>query len=631
MSGGPSLDAKEQVRQATEIVDLVGSYVPLRRQGRNYVGLCPWHDDSRPSFQVNAERQSFRCWVCDLGGDVFSFMMRMEGIEFREALQMLAERAGIELQRHQGPPPVAGSADDKRTLLSAVAWAEEQFYRCLQQSALAEAARDYLQQRGVSSDSIERFRIGFAPDEWSWLLTQAKGSGFTPAVLDRVGLILKKQQGEGWYDRFRGRVIFPIRDPQSRPIAFGGRVLPTLVDDRSAKYVNSPETPLFSKSNQLYALDLARKAIDQQQFVAVVEGYTDVIAAHQQGIENVVAVLGTALTEKHLPLLRRFTDSIVLVLDGDDAGRRRANEVLDLFVANQIDLRILTLPTGLDPCDFIASPMEGYGAESFQTLLRQAPDALEHKLSTVTNGLVSNPQNIGSPTHANTQAVEEVLATLAKSRASLGDATSDLVLREQTIVSRLARQFHLPEEGLRRRLVALRRTSATKPTTQRTGDAHSAADHQPPLKISDLPKREIELLELLLLGDQWAQQIIDAIAESELTSPVTRQLRALCVEQQQQQGSIDFQQLLLVVEDPRLKSLLVALDEACQAKLDSDRGQRLNDLLAAYQRDNDDADRRRHHTALREGHLDHHQEEKALGEIFANLKSRQTGPLSTDG
>ncbi|MEM1304078.1 MAG: DNA primase, partial [Planctomycetota bacterium] len=618
------------------------NYVPLRRQGRNYVGLCPWHDDSRPSFQVNAERQSFRCWVCDIGGDVFSFIMRMERLEFREALEMLAERAGVELKPLRGPKPAAGSADDKRTLLAAVAWAEEQYHRCLQQEAIAEAARQYLAERGVSSGSVSRFRLGFAPNDWSWLIQQASGTGFTPAVLDRVGLILKRQQGDGWYDRFRGRVMFPIRDPQSRPIAFGGRVLPELADDRSAKYVNSPETPLFSKSNQLYALDLARKAIDSAGFVAVAEGYTDVIAAHQHGIENVVAVLGTALTEKHLPLLRRFTDSIVLVLDGDEAGRRRANEVLDLFVSHQVDLRILTLPTGLDPCDFISSPAQGsaangsddgrapsgYGPDAFRDLLRQAPDALQHKLSTVTNGLVTNTGTIGDDTHANTQAVEDVLATLAKSRVGLGDATSDLMVREQGIVARIARQFHLPEEGLRQRLVSLRRGSANQRGVQRSDD--EPAD-SPRTRLSDLPKREAELLELMLLDAECARRIFEAVPEAEITADAVRQLLRVCEQRLEADGRISSERLMLVIDDPNLKSLLVELDEACEAKQSSDRQQRLGDLLAAYRRGSDDAQRRRQHAELRDGRLDHHQEEETLGQIFANLKDRQAGRLSTDG
>ena len=231
MSFGQAFDAKDQVRQAIDIVDLVGGYMQLRRQGRNFVGICPWHDDSRPSLQVNPDRQSFKCWVCDYGGDVFSFIMRAEGLEFREALEMLAERAGVELHARpsdssgSGTTRLANSADDKRTLYRALAWAEEQFHRCLLGAPEAQPGRDYLAGRGITDQTIRRFHLGFAPNRWDWVLERARGSEWTPAILERIGLLRRKELGGGHYDWFRGRVMFSIRDSRSRPIAFGGRVL----------------------------------------------------------------------------------------------------------------------------------------------------------------------------------------------------------------------------------------------------------------------------------------------------------------------------------------------------------------------------------------------------------------------
>ncbi|MDZ7618036.1 MAG: CHC2 zinc finger domain-containing protein, partial [Patescibacteria group bacterium] len=257
------LDVKEQVRQATDIVELVGRYLQLRRQGRNYVALCPWHDDSRPSLQVNPERQSWKCWVCDIGGDVFSFLMRIEGIEFREALEMLAERAGIALRR-QEPQQASDEATDKRTLFAAMAWAEKVYHDCLLRSAAAAPAREYLASRQITPESVDRFHLGFAPPDWSWLQTQASKSPFSLKTLEAVGLIARSESGR-MYDRFKGRVLFSIRDAQGRPVAFGGRVMPGDAAKSGAKigakYVNSPETPLFSKSNLLYALDVARDAL----------------------------------------------------------------------------------------------------------------------------------------------------------------------------------------------------------------------------------------------------------------------------------------------------------------------------------------------------------------------------------
>jgi len=472
VSFGPANDAKEQVRQSIDIVDLVGGYIQLRRQGRNYVGICPWHDDSRPSLNVNPQRQSWKCWVCDVGGDVFSFVMKAEGLEFREALELLAEKAGVTLRPQHAEPGGQQSSpgSDKRRLLDVMAWAEEQFHRFLLDSPDAEVARSYLADRGLTPETIRKFHLGFSPNRWDWLLERARTKQFPAALLERAGLAILRDMEGGHYDRFRGRVLFSIRDARSRPIAFGGRVLPQFADERTAKYINSPETPLFSKSRELYGLDAARDGIAREKQVVVLEGYTDCLMAHQNGLTNMVAVLGTALGEAHLQVLRRFTDSIVLVLDGDDAGRRRTNEIIDallaLFVRNQIDLRILTLPEGLDPCDFIASQ----GSEAFRQLLRGAVDALEHKFHSVTHGL-----DLSTDTHRAAEAVEQVLATLAQLRPASRDAASPTLLREQQMLGRIARQFRLPEEQLRNRMTALRRARQSRPTNVRRDSAETPA------------------------------------------------------------------------------------------------------------------------------------------------------------
>ena len=384
MSFGSSFDTKEQVRQATDLVDLVSRSIQLRRQGRMYVGLCPWHDDARPSLQVNPDRQTWKCWVCDVGGDVFSFVMKREGVDFPEAIRILADRAGINLSPQGHKKATPGGPDDKQTLYRAMAWAEEQYHRCLLESPEAEPARRYLDERGIQHESILRFHLGFSPPGWQWLLDRARTTTFSPAVLDAAGLLGKTQDGQRHVDRFRGRLIFSIRDTEHRPIAFGGRILPQLsATKEAAKYINSPETRLFTKSNHLYGLDIVRAATKSDPHIIVVEGYTDVIMAHQQGLNNVVAALGTAVGERHVSILRRFADRITLVLDGDEAGQRRTNEVLELFVAAQVDLRVLTLPSGLDPCDFLRD----HGRAAFDELLLHAVDALDHKARTVTEGL----------------------------------------------------------------------------------------------------------------------------------------------------------------------------------------------------------------------------------------------------
>ena len=601
VSFGPAFDAKEQVRQAVDIVDLVGSYVQLRRQGRNYVGVCPWHDDSRPSLQVNPERQSFKCWVCDYGGDVFSFVMRTENLEFREALELLAERAGISLQppqhAHSEPGEASPRSDpstEKRTLYRVAAWAENEFHRCLLESPEAEAGRIYLAERGLNSETINRFKLGFAPNRWDWILERARGTEWTPPLLERVGLLRRKELGGGFYDWFRGRVMFSIRDSRSRPVAFGGRVLPQLADERSAKYINSPETPLFSKSRELYGLDVARENFKATGGVIVMEGYTDALMAHQHGIDNCVAVLGTALGERHLQLLRRYTESITLVLDGDAAGQRRTNEILDallaLFEKNQIDLRILILPGGVDPCDFIAT----HGSDQFRALLATAVDALEHKFKVVTNGL-----DTLTDTHRASQAAEQLLGTLAQLRPTAAGASSTTLLREEQMLSRIARKFHLPEEQLRSRLNAIRRDATNRPRIQRDDDSQRPTTSQP-LRLADLVAWDRGVLELIILDPTLVPRVVAGIDPADFSSPAARRIYLACCRLAEETPEGDFGRLLTMFDEPEIKSLLVQLDESCALKAKGDRERWLADLLETHRRRDEEKDRRTYLAAARQ-------------------------------
>jgi DNA primase len=620
-----ALDVKEQVRQAVDIVELVSGYVQLRRQGRGFVGRCPWHDDTRPSLTVNPDRQSFKCWVCDVGGDVFSFLMKAENIEFREALEMLAERAGVSIAPiHQGSASQGSDpAAEKRALYGAMAWAEELFHRCLLESPEAEAARRYLSERGIDDTTIQKFRLGFAPNQWDWLSARANKTEWSPAILERLGLVRCRESGEGRYDWFRGRVMFPIRDARSRPIAFGGRILPELADDHAAKYINSPETPLFSKSRELYGLDVARDAIGKSGRVVVMEGYTDCLMAHQNGIENVVAVLGTALGERHLPVLQRYTDSITLVLDGDDAGRRRTNEIIDqllaLFVRQQIDLRILTLPRGIDPCDLIRS----HGSDEFRRLLDSAVDALEHKLTTVTNGL--DPR---TDTHRAAQAVETVLGTLAKIRPEAGTASSAAVLREHQVLSRIARQFYLPEEQLRLRLVALRR-QIRRPDPRQKDSA--PFEERSTCRLADFPPWDRELLELVLLDVAHLRVLADATEPHQIQSEIARKIFATCCRLLDEDQTPDFGRLMLEFDEPEIKNLLVEIDEACAAKATADAQRRIQDLLAAARCRQEVTEGRADLAALQTGQLNENEETEVLAKAFSELKRRKTGSLPTEG
>lgn len=605
MSLSEANDAKERVRQMVDIVDLLGGSIDLRRQGANYVGLCPWHDDSKPSLQVNPQRQSWKCWVCDIGGDIFAWTMRREGVNFRQALEMLAEQAGVELPRHGPIKKVEpGSPDDKSILYKAMGWAVEQYHRCLVEEDSSEGVRQYLLDRGIVEKSIQQFQIGFAPDNWQWILDRAKPTPFTPAVLEACGLVGKTKSGRA-YDRFKGRVLFPVCDLEQRPIALGGRILPSLADEKAAKYINSPETLLFEKRKNLYGLDRCREVVRKSKQVIVLEGYTDVVMASQHGVENTVAVLGTALTSHHVKLLRRFADEILLVLDGDEAGQRRTNEILDLFVAEQVDLRISTLPEGLDPCDFFLQQ----GAEAFRESLTHAVDALDHKVQVSLQGI----DPVAEPHRAN-QALEEILLTVSK-------APANVQLRQQQLLAKLARQFVVDESELRGRLTAMRRR------------ASSSRSETKPME-GTLPKLDpwsVEVFELMTQQPEAAARILDEISSTEMAEGPARVLFDVYREIVNEGIIPEVQRVVTRLEDPQLKHLLFELEEMAEAKELPDPELRLCDLLEAFRLRRRQREGRRQVAALQQGHYDEEEQARVLERLIAEKRSQQGLSEPTEG
>ena len=606
-------DLKERVRDAIDIVDLVGSYLSLRRQGKAMVGLCPWHEDSRPSFHVNPERQTFRCWVCNIGGDVFSFLMRMERLEFREALEQLAQRAGIELPRGRGGVPT----DEKAAMLAALAWAAERFRTCLKTAPEAGPARDYLASRGLTPSTIDRFRLGFAPASWDWLLRQASAAGISAAILARTGLAVERQDRSGHYDRFRDRVMFPILDPQSRCVAFGGRVLPGAAPD-AAKYINSPETPLFSKSSMLYGLDTARESMGRTRRAIVVEGYTDCLAARQAGIDDVVAVLGTALGERHAKLLRRYADRIVLVLDGDDAGRRRADEILDVILAEPIDVRIARLPSGVDPCEFVLES----GREEFESLIASACDPLDYRLD---EAVAKLPHDAGDD--AVLAAVESVLKALATASTSVAAAPSQSRLREDQVVGRLSRRFGLSRDVLRSRLTALRGQAAG-------GSRARVADGDGSQRPADLPRLSAwdrEVIEVLVGVPEGAGLIVREVESAELESTESRAVLEAARRLHAGGRPVALPALLLEITDPIVQSLLVAVDESSAARTAVDSQERMDHLRDALRRRS--AQRQAHRSArtLKTSQLDPGSEAELLEQLVAQRRAAQGMTDPKDG
>jgi len=610
----PNFDVKDQVKQATDVVDLIGSEMNLRRQGSIYVGHCPWHDDQKPSFQVNPNKQNWVCYPCDVRGDVFDFVMKREGVDFREALEILAERAGIEVRSYQ-KKVVKGSADDKATLYRAMAWAEQEYHECLLNSDSATPIRDYLVDRGITQESIERFRVGFAPLSWSWLVDRSSGTSFSPEILQACGLVSANDRG-GWYERFRGRVLFPIRDTQERTIALGGRVVPSLYpngDAPPAKYVNSPETRLFSKSKNLYALNLARNYVQKTSVkdkrLVIVEGYTDVVAAWQAGLTNVVAALGVALNEQHIRLIKRFADGITLVLDGDEAGQRTMNTVLDLFVAHDVDLRILSLPDGLDPFDFLMA--EGGGA--FQALVDKAPDAIAHKILVETRGV-----DLVNDTHRSNQALESILKTLANIPEDENSTAKSI--REDQMLLRLGRQFQLAPEMVRRRLTDLRKKTRVRP------DASDSDVKKDLVDYSKFDKKESELVQLLIQDPSLLDRAVENVSPEQFRAGVLRDLYELMGEFFHEGRGVGYQQLTVEVEEPRLRKLVDHLRDEAIAKKEIHEEQnsayamdfedQLQSIILRFNEREVESGTQAKISKLHSGGLDEDEEKRALEELF---------------
>jgi len=627
VSGGYLLDTKEQVRQAIDIVDLVGSYVQLRRQGRGYVGRCPWHDDSRPSLQVNPERQSWKCWVCDIGGDIFSFVMQAEGVEFREALEMLAERAGIAIrQPHREPsaPPTTpeAKARDKKTLYRAMAWAETKYHRCLLESPEAEPARQYLKRRGINAESIAKFHLGFAPEQSNWIVRQAERSTAPEAVLEAIGLLAARPDG-GYYERFHGRLLFSIRDAQGRPVGLGGRVLPETGSTSPAKYINSPETPLFTKSHLLYGLDLAKDALRSvrdanEKTILVMEGYTDVIVAHQHGFANAVAVLGTALGAQHVQILKRFADRVVLVLDGDEAGQKRTAEVLELFVAQDVDLRILTLPEASDPCDYL----QEHGGQAFRDLLNEsAVDALEHAFRHFTRGI-----DIDRDIHGASRALDQMATLLAKSPRPTGPNR----FREEKILGRLATRFRVAEEDIRARLTQLRRRGRGPVYTSPSAPpAHGA-----PIRVAELHQRspsECELVELIVACPDLLAEARESFPAERMTEAALRYVYETCCRLADAGTTPDFDRLMLEFDQPAMKNLLLELEQSPRIVGIADPAILLKELIKNHERMEVDKRHPSRLAALKDEGLDESQKQDLLRVVMEELRARHGISDPTDG
>jgi DNA primase len=373
MGGIISPSTVEQVRSASDIVDVIGGYIPLKRAGANFVALCPFHKEKTPSFNVNPHRQIFHCFGCHKGGDVFTFVKEYENIDFPDAIRRLAERARIPIETDNQP-----GASDARHLKDRLLQIHEQITQRWQ-SALAageggQIARDYLARRGVSQEAIEHFRLGYAPDLWDDTVNWGKSKQHELTLVEQAGLILRKENSDHFYDRFRGRLIFPICDDQGRVIGFSGRILSG--DEKTAKYVNSPETPIFTKGKVMFGLDKSKRALLEARRAIICEGQLDLIACFMSGVKNVVAPQGTALTSDHTRILKRYVDEVVLCFDSDNAGQNAAVRSLDIVLASGLAVKVATVPAPHDPDSYIKE----FGGPKFAELIEKARGFFDYYL-----------------------------------------------------------------------------------------------------------------------------------------------------------------------------------------------------------------------------------------------------------
>jgi DNA primase len=424
-------DDRERVRDASDIVRIVGEHVQLKAKGREYAGLCPFHDDHRPSMSVIPQKQIFHCFVCGTGGDVFSFVQKYHKMEFREALEYLAEKANIALTpfRGGGEDGAEAGADGRITrndLLRANTLACQYFRTILQHPEHGAAARAVIERRGIAPGMVEAFALGAGAARWDGLVLTAQGKGLDLRALVEAGLIKRREQGNGsFYDALRNRLIFPIHDQIGRVIAFGGRKID---EADEPKYLNSPETRLFDKSSTLYGLHQAARPIQAERVAIVTEGYTDVIACHQAGVTNAVATLGTALTQGHALVLKRLCDTVVLLFDGDEAGQRAADRAVPVFFAEPIDVKIATLSRVTDAKDPDELLKREGGLELFRKALDQATDLLSFRFARLKDRLR------GAGLSALNRAIEDELGQLV----DMGLANV-APLRKRKIIQHLSR------------------------------------------------------------------------------------------------------------------------------------------------------------------------------------------------
>jgi DNA primase len=516
----------DRIRESVDLVDVIGEHVQLTRRGKEFVGLCPFHEDSNPSLNVSQDKQIYKCFVCGAGGNVYSFLQAFENVSFIEAVRELAARSGIPIEPGPATDPDRDRAFD--ALYEVNELARKYFHHMLTVDAAGGEARAYLEGRGVDRPTIDAFGLGYAPALWDGFLKVALRRGHSPATLESAGLISRRQGGAGHYDRFRNRVIFPIRAHTGRVVAFGARALDSA---EQPKYLNSPETPVYNKSSVLYGLYDGRDAIRREKVAFFVEGYMDHLALAQKGILNVVATSGTALTAQHARLFRRYAEKAVLLFDGDAAGMAAAVRGITPLLEVGVEARIITLPDGQDPDDFIRAN----GKAAFLDLTARATSAVDFLLTWL--GSVEDLSTADGKGRA--------AARLAEVIAHVRDEA-----RQRFFVQGAAERLGLDEATLQRAVTR----SARRPAPVGTSPPDAALRDFDPR-----PRAERELLIQMMSDDSTADAVLAAIRPEEFTNGAYRRIAGAIARRRGDGQSVSVAHLVDDAGHPALSRIISSL------------------------------------------------------------------------
>jgi len=535
-------DILQAVKDAANIRQVVGEFVPLKKRGTNWVGLCPFHPDKDPSFSVNEDKQIFYCFGCGEGGDVIKFLMKIQGMDFAEVVKGLASRYGIAIPERPLSVHQRKKMELRDELIHVNEIAASFFSKNLESSRDAERAREYLAERGINDSIIRDFRLGWAPERWDGLTSYFEKQGLSIALAETAGLVLPRKSGRGHYDRFRGRIIFPIRDWQGSTVAFGARILPGQGADDQPKYINSPETPVYNKKRVLYGLYQNKSAIRKAGFGVVVEGYMDLLSLAQAGINNVAATLGTALTQDHVKFLKRVCRDWVVVFDGDAAGQKAAVRALPLFYGAGINVRVLTLPENDDPDTFIRR--EGKG--QWEEMLSDLPSGIDFVID---RGL----ELYGRDTEGKLRTVEEALA--------LVEPVDDSV-KKSLLATRIAQKTGIREESLWDRLEKDSRR-ITSQNNRKKLDKPSKGNDADRRAGVNLNTAEAKLLSFLLAHPAFMDEFSDFGIELWLEQAELRELWNAMLNVFSQTSKLELSVLASCLETmPHIRSLAMKLSRA---------------------------------------------------------------------